>query len=78
MVPSLDTVPVSDEANGLTALMTCGSLATLVTAWLTADWCVGDRAVPGVEHDLPAVAALLREVLFSRFRPVAESVPDTV
>ena len=38
-MPSLDTAPVLDEANGLTALMTSGSLDTLVTDWLTADCC---------------------------------------
>ena len=38
-MPSLDTVPEFAEANGLTALMTCGSLDTLVTDWLTAACC---------------------------------------
>jgi hypothetical protein len=35
-------------------------LDTLVTDWLTADSCA-DRACLGVEDDLPAVPALLRE-----------------
>ena len=38
MVPDFDTVPAPAEENGLTALMTCGSLATLATDWLTAAW----------------------------------------
>ena len=37
IVPSVETVPVLAEANGLTALMTSGSFETLVTDWLTAD-----------------------------------------
>ncbi len=38
-MPSLDTRPELDEANGLTALITSGSLDTLVTDWLTAFCC---------------------------------------
>ncbi len=60
-MPSLDTAPELDEANGLTALMTSGSLDTLVTDWLTADCCAETVPLRGVEHDLPAVPALLRE-----------------
>ena len=37
IVPSLDTAVEPDEENGLTALVTSGSLDTLVVAWLTAD-----------------------------------------
>ena len=36
MVPSLDTAPVFPDANGLTALITSGSLDTLLTDWFTA------------------------------------------
>ena len=65
MVPSLDTappfgtaLPVDDE-NGLAALVTCGSLAMLAVAWLTAlwRWLVVTVPLRRVEDDLPAVAA---------------------
>ncbi len=39
MVPFFDTAPVPGDANGLAALITCGSLATLPVAWFTADCC---------------------------------------
>ena len=69
MVPSLETAPVDPEANGLTALITCGSLATLAVAWFTADWSEADGAVPGVEHDLARVPALLREFAVQAVEP---------
>ncbi len=39
MVPFFETAPESGDANGLTALITCGSLATLLVAWFTAVSC---------------------------------------
>ena len=38
-MPSFDTAPVAVDANGLVALITCGSPATLLVAWFTADCC---------------------------------------
>ncbi len=44
MVPSLDTRLLFEEANGLVALITCGSLDTLVVAWSI--WLVSPVSVP--------------------------------
>jgi len=78
MVPSLDTAPELGDANGLTALITSGSLATLLVAWFTASWSARDRAGLRMEHDLARVPALLREILVQPVQAEGEPLPDTV
>ena len=74
----MDTRPELADANGLTALMTSGSLDTLVTDWLTADcW---SATVPLVAWNTicPPYPPCCGKVLSSTFRPVEESLPGTV
>ena len=78
IVPSLDTAPELDEANGLTALVTSGSLDTLVTAWLTADCCAETVPLLAWKTICPPDPPCWGKVLFSTSRPTAESLPDTV
>ena len=77
-MPSLDTAPVSDEANGLTALITSGSLDTLLTDWLTADCCAETVPLRAWNTISPPYPPCCGNVLFSTSRPAAESLPDTV
>jgi hypothetical protein len=77
-VPFLDTAPVLDEANGLTALITSGSLDTLLTAWLTADCCAVTVPVAAWNTICPPYPPCCGNVLFSTFRPVAELLPEIV
>ena len=77
-MPSAETVPEFADANGLTALMTCGSLDTLVTDWLTALCC--DVTVPLLAWNTicPPYPPCCGKAWFSTFRPVAESLPEIV
>ena len=77
-MPSLDTAPVLDEANGLTALMTSGSLETLLTDWLTADCCAETVPLLAWKTICPPYPPCCGNVLFNRSRPAAEPLPDTV
>ena len=77
-MPSLDTAPVSEEANGLTALMTSGSLETLVTDWLTADCWSATVPLAAWKTICPPYPPCCGKVLFSTFRPAAESLPEIV
>ena len=78
IVPSLDTAPVLDEANGLTALMTSGSLETLLTDWLTADSCAETCPLLAWKTICPPYPPCCGNVLFSTLSPAAESLPEIV
>ena len=78
MVPSLDTAPVFDDANGLTALITSGSLATLAVAWFTSAWLADTVPVFAWNTIWPAYPLCCGKSLFSRSWPSAEPLPDTL
>jgi hypothetical protein len=78
IVPSLDTAPLLAEANGLTALITSGSLDTLVTDWLTADSCAVTAPVLAWKTICPPYPPCCGNVLFSTSSPAAESLPEIV
>ena len=77
-MPSLDTAPELGDANGLTALITSGSLATLLVAWFTADWLSETLPVLAWNTIWPAYPPCCGKSWFSRSRPSAEPLPDTV
>ena len=78
MVPSLETAPEAFELNGLTALITSGSLLMLVTDWLIA--AESDVSVPCREWKTiwPEYPPWLAKVSFSRLSPLSEGVPGTL
>jgi hypothetical protein len=78
IVPFADTAPVLADANGLTALMTSGSLDTLVADWLTADCCALTVPVLAWNTICPPYPPCCGNVLFSRLRPAAELLPEIV
>ena len=78
MVPSLDTAPVFPDANGLTALITSGSLATLLTDWFTACCCAVTVPLLAWNTISPPYPPCCGNVWFSTFSPAAESLPEIV
>ena len=78
IVPSPETVPVLGEANGLTALMTSGSLEMLATDWLTAGCCAATVPLRAWKTTCPPYQACCGNVLFSTLIPAAESLPGIV
>ncbi len=74
-MPSLDTAPAPADENGLTALITCGSLATLAVAWFTADWSALTVPCRAWNTICPEYPPCCGKSLFSRSSPFADSVP---
>ena len=77
-MPFADTIPLLDEANGLTDLITSGRLDTLVTDWLTADCCAATVPFVAWNTICPPYPPCCGNVLFRTSRPAAELLPDTV
>ena len=78
IVPSWETAADWGEANGLTALMTCGSLATLAVEALTAVSSAATVPVRAWKTICPPYPPCCGQVLSSRFRPSWEPLPGTV
>ena len=77
-MPSLETWPDFDDANGLVALMTCGSFETFVVAWLIAPWSAVTVPCLAWKTIWPPYPPSFGNEAFSVSRPLAESVPETV
>ena len=78
MVPLLDTAGELAVANGLTALITSGSLDTFVVAWLTADCWSATVPLRAWNTIWPAYPPCWENWLFSVSTPWADELPGTV